>query len=98
MLKIFSNYRRAYITRNGQTVEVTSGNEITQDEFATMVCDGDVECLDQTTDTLVKFVANTAPVVAVTNTNLTPVAQRTPAPDAGLVPVPVDARSKNAKA
>jgi hypothetical protein len=98
MIKIFSNYRRVYVTRDGQTVEVTCGDEITADEFATMVCEGDVECVHQITGDLIKFIANeTAPAV-VTDTTPAPVAQRTPAPDAGLVPVPVDTGSKNTKA
>lgn len=98
MLNIFSNYRRVYITRDGQVTEVTSGSEITQQEFATMVCEGDVECLDQVTGSLVKFTANSfAPTVAADTTSA-PIAQSTPAPDAGLVPAVVEAGSKNSKA
>jgi hypothetical protein len=98
MLKIFSNYCRVYITRDGRTVEVTNGNEITQDEFATMVCDGDVECFNEITGELVKFVAESTPVTVVTDITPAPVAQSTPATDAGIVPTPVDTGSKNSKA
>jgi hypothetical protein len=98
MIKIFSNYRRVYITRDGQTIEVTCGDEITTDEFATMVCEGDVECVHQITGDLIKFTANEATPAVVADTTLAPVAQTTPAEDAGLVPVPMAAGSKNIKA
>lgn len=96
MYKIFSNYRRVYVTRNDQVTEVANGEMISAEEFATMSSEGNVECVDQDTNTLVVYTAGNVPVVAAAPAPVQ--TDNTPAPDAGLVPAAVDSGKKSSKA
>lgn len=98
MLKIFSNYRRVYIMRNEQQVEVTSGDEITEDEFSTIVCEGDVVCIYSNTGVVLTYTAGTLSVPVEIQQTVEPTQQTAPATNAGVVPVSVDARSTPPKA
>lgn len=84
------------IKRNGLTVLIGIGEQFTEDELATLVCDTPTTylCL---TDSIIYAVGNTVPVTASVPDNVVvPVVEETPAE--GVVPSDVETGSKTSKA
>jgi len=105
MLKINTISRPVFFVRDGKTVETNStGEQLTQQEFESIVSDGEVICVDENTGQRFTYTPG-APVVYTTATEpvaepvAEPVIEQTiPATDAGRVPEPVSTGSKTTKA
>jgi len=106
MYKILSGYRKIYVMRNEQRVEVTVGDEITQEEFATLLSESNVDCINLINNTTVTFraggvvsddteqVVETPAIASVPDT----VVPEAPATDAGRVPTDLPVGSNDTKA
>jgi hypothetical protein len=95
MYKISQIYGPGYIKRNNEIVAINRGDEITETEFQTIVSETDVECVDESTNQVIKFIASQVVYTTVTGV---PALENTPATDAGRVPTDLPVGSKNAKA
>jgi hypothetical protein len=95
MYKIYQNYGPVYTKRNNQVIEIKRNDEIAETELATVFSDCDVEFVDETTKTVIKFNANTMQLTTIQAALIT---ENTPATDAGVVLEPVETPSKNTKA
>lgn len=79
------------IERNGQTMQINLGEQFTEAELATLVCDTPTTylCL---TDSIVYQADGTIPAASVTNNVVVPVVEETP--DAGMVPSDMETGSE----
>lgn len=100
MLRINTISRPVFFTRNDKTIETNSSGEfITEAEFVTIISDGEVVCIDETTGQRYTYTPG-EPVVYMTQqeTVTAPTeSQELPATDAGRVPAPVETGSETPK-
>jgi Flp pilus assembly protein TadG len=101
MLKINTISRPVFFVRDNKTIETNNtGEYITEAEFATLVSDGEVICVDETTGQRFTYTPG-APVVYTTAPEpvVEPVVESTtPATDAGRVPSDISTGSEKTKA
>jgi len=95
MYKISQIYGPGYIKRNNEIVVINHGDEITEAEFQTIVSETDVECIDESTNQVIKFIATQVMHTTITGV---PALENIPATDAGVVPTAVDTGSQSSKA
>jgi len=97
MLKINTISRPVFFVRDGKTVETNAtGEQITQQEFATLQSDGEVVCVDENTGQCYIYIPGKPVVYATAVEDI--VTSETPAPDAGRVPTDLPVGSKSTKA
>lgn len=98
MYRVRASSRAVFITRNGATIQLESGQPFTQDEFKTIKSEAEVVCIDESNGMTytVAVGAQAKPQVAAPVTTPEPAAEETP--DQGVVPSSVETGSEDSQA